>query len=160
MRVPDPLELELATLLASDPGDAPPLMPALRAAERALGHVSDETLREIAGRVGVSEEDARNLCAYFGPRREKPPARHVVEVCVNVSCRRRGGEAVLERWRERLGIEVGEVTADGEVALREVVCFKACDFGPNVAIDGEVHGGTTLAGVDEMLASLRRSAGD
>jgi NADH-quinone oxidoreductase subunit E len=159
MRFPEPLEDELAALLAIDAGEVPPLMPALRAVERRLGYVSEEALREVAARVGVGEEDARNLCGYFGLRREEPAARHVVEVCVNVSCRRRGGDAVLERWRERLGIEVGEVTADGGFALREVVCFKACDVGPNVALDGEVHGGTTPEGVDEMLARLRRADG-
>jgi NADH:ubiquinone oxidoreductase subunit E len=155
MRFPERLETTLASLLgdrAEEPGTA--LVPSLKAMQRELGWVDDDALGEITARLGVDRADAENLAAYFEIRRAAPPARHVIEVCVNVHCRRRGGDAVLARLQERLGISAGGATADGAFALREIVCFKACDFGPNVFADQEHREAMTPESADALIDEL------
>ena len=154
MRFPPRLESTLAELLADRPDPAGALVPSLRAIQKASGWVSDGALAEIALRLGLEVDDAVNIAGYFGVVRTPPAARHTLEVCVNVLCRRQGSEAVLDRLRERLGIEPGEVSRDGTYALVDVVCLRRCGSGPALRIDGEIRDGVGVDAVDALLADL------
>jgi NADH:ubiquinone oxidoreductase subunit E len=159
MRFPDRLEIKLAELLADrpDPADhAGAIVPSLRAIQRAAGWVSPEALEEIALRLGVAINDAANLADYFAMVRTPPAARHTIEVCVNASCRRQGSEAVLARLRERLGVEPGQVSRDGEFALADIICLRRCGSGPSIRVDGEIRDGFGADAVDALLADLDR----
>jgi NADH:ubiquinone oxidoreductase subunit E len=149
--LPRPLAEQLDALRDSAEEPALALVPMLRAARRALGWISDDVLREVATRAGVALDDAQNLAVYFDFPREKPAAARVVEVCVNVNCQRRGGAAILDACRDRLGLEVGETSADGEWALREIVCLKRCESGPAMRYRGEILDELTVARVAEIL---------
>ncbi len=138
-------------------GATPALMPMLRAAQRALGWIDPATLADLAGRAGVALDDAANVAAYFGLRLAPPEARHVVEVCVNLDCRRRGGEAILARCRERLGIDPGERSADGGFLLLEVVCLKRCESGPAMRVDQEIVDEVTPERAGAILDGLLAS---
>lgn len=144
-------ELDALRARHDDPSDT--LVPMLRAAERALGWLSDATLAEVARRAGVDPGDAANIASYFAMRREAPVAAHVLEVCVNLSCQRRGGAAILDHCRARLGLAPGETSADGRWSLQEIVCLKRCESGPAIRYDGEIMDGITPARVDEILGS-------
>jgi (2Fe-2S) ferredoxin len=55
-------------------------------------------------------------------------ADKVIYVCTNVDCRSRGSQQTIERLRALL-------TARGiELAIEPIVCFSACNVGPNVVI--------------------------
>jgi NADH:ubiquinone oxidoreductase subunit E len=156
MRFPDRLEIKLAELLVGrDDSELPgALVPSLRAIQRAAGWVSPDALAEIAARLGVPADDAANLADYFAMVRTPPAARHTLEVCVNASCRRQGSEAVLDRLRERLGIEPGQVSGDGAFALADIICLRRCGSGPSIRVDGEIRDGFRVGDVDALLADL------
>jgi NADH:ubiquinone oxidoreductase subunit E len=156
MLFPDRLELTLAALREGRDDPSGALVPSLRALQRALGWVSPEALREIARRLGVAVDDAANLADYFAMVRTPPAARHTVEVCVNASCRRQGSEAVLARFGERLGVEPGQVSADGAFALVDIICLRRCGSGPSIRVDGEIRDGFPADAVDALLADLER----
>ena len=156
MRFPDRLEIKLAELLVDRDDPAGALVPSLRAIQRAAGWVSPEALEEIASRLGVAVDDAANIADYFAMVRTPPAARHTLEVCVNASCRRQGSEAVLDRLRERLGVEPGQVSRDGAFALVDIICLRHCGSGPSIRIDGEIRDGFHEADVDALLADLDR----
>jgi (2Fe-2S) ferredoxin len=58
-----------------------------------------------------------------------PP--EIIYVCTNVDCRSRGSLATMERLKAQLG-EQGI-----EVSIEPIVCFSACNAGPNVVIPGK-----------------------
>jgi NADH:ubiquinone oxidoreductase subunit E len=55
-------------------------------------------------------------------------SKEVVYVCVNVDCRSRGSQATLER------LKAAFLAADFDVSIEPIVCFSACNLGPNVVI--------------------------
>lgn len=55
-------------------------------------------------------------------------SKEVVYVCTNVDCRSRGAQATLER------LKAAFLAADLEVAIDPIVCFSACNVGPNVVV--------------------------
>jgi|HubBroStandDraft_4_1064222.scaffolds.fasta_scaffold226059_2 NADH:ubiquinone oxidoreductase subunit E len=156
MAFPELLERDLAAIRASAVEPAFALAPMLRAAQRALGWLSPETLANLAARAGVGAEDAGNIADYLAFRRDPPPAAISVEVCVNVHCQHRGGAAILARCKARLGLDVGGRSPGGRFALDEVVCLKRCASGPSMRVNGEILDELTPGRVDEILAEIVR----
>lgn len=63
------------------------------------------------------------------------PAKHKILLCLGTSCHVRGSTQLLERLSCELGIEPGQVTADGMFFLEVVRCLGACAVGPVIMID-------------------------
>jgi NADH-quinone oxidoreductase subunit E len=67
-----------------------------------------------------------------------------------------GGEELLAHVEKRLGIKVGESTADGRFFLkREEECLAACCGAPMMVVNGHYHENLTLAKVDQILDELK-----
>jgi NADH-quinone oxidoreductase subunit E len=66
-----------------------------------------------------------------------------------------GGFAVVRHISERLGIGVGETTADGSVTLLEAECLAGCGYAPLLQVNGEFHENLTPERIDALLATLR-----
>jgi len=48
-----------------------------------------------------------------------------------------GGDALLEKVSEKLGIEPDETTPDGKFSLERLECNAACDFAPVMMVNWE-----------------------
>jgi NADH-quinone oxidoreductase subunit E len=78
--------------------------------------------------------------------------RHVILICDSVSCWITGYENLLTHLKQRLGVELGQTTADGRFTLLPVVCLGACDLAPVMMIDEDLHGRLTPEKIDAVLA--------
>ncbi|MDE2305254.1 MAG: NAD(P)H-dependent oxidoreductase subunit E, partial [Gammaproteobacteria bacterium] len=77
-------------------------------------------------------------------------------VCTNISCMLRGGEQVLALVEKKLGIKVGETTADGRIFLkREEECLAACTGAPMMMVDHVYHEDLTAEKIDAVLDALK-----
>ena len=50
-----------------------------------------------------------------------------------------GYEAIKDELCKRLGIDLGQTTADGRFTLLPICCLGACDKGPTLMIDDDTH---------------------
>ena len=66
-----------------------------------------------------------------------------------------GADALAMHASERLGVEFGATTADGEVTLEAVYCLGNCACSPAVMLDGELHGRVSTERLDAILAEGR-----
>jgi NADH-quinone oxidoreductase subunit E len=78
----------------------------------------------------------------------------VVSVCHNLTCHLLGSKSIVEHLTRRLGIEVGETTADGRVTLLAVECLCACEQAPMMQVDERYEGLLTPEKVDRILEGL------
>jgi NADH:ubiquinone oxidoreductase subunit E len=69
----------------------------------------------------------------------KPRGKHVVRVCLGTACYVRGGKRVLDAFKQKLKVDVGQTTPDRMFSLEVARCFGACGLAPTVSIDGEVY---------------------
>ena len=79
--------------------------------------------------------------------------RHVILVCDSVSCYVTGYEIVRDHLIRRLGIGLGETTADGRFTLLPVACLGLCEQAPAMMIGDDVHGNLTPERMDAILAN-------
>jgi NADH:ubiquinone oxidoreductase subunit E len=68
----------------------------------------------------------------------------------------RGGRDVMNRLRERLGIDPGQVTADGRFSLEWVECLGACDTAPCAQVNDEDVPLLDPAKADTLLERLKQ----
>jgi len=112
---------------------------ALKIVQRHRGWVSDESLRDIAGHLGMSPTDLDSVATFYNLIFRRPVGRHVIMVCDSVSCWIVGHDRVKKHLTERLGIEFGQTTSDDRFTLLPIVCLGCCDRAPAMMVDGDLH---------------------
>ena len=125
---------------------------ALKAVQRRRGWVSDESLSDLADFMEMTTDELDSIATFYNLIFRKPVGRHTILVCTSVSCWVMGHEQIVDHILERLGIGLGETTADGRFTLLPNVCLGACDLAPAVMIDGDLHGNLDAQKIDDILA--------
>ncbi len=133
---------------------------ALLIVQESRGWVSDESITDVAEILGMSRDEVDGVATFYELVFRRPVGRHVIMVCDSVSCWVTGEERISDHLRQRLGIAMGETTADGAFTLLPIGCLGACDEGPAMTVDGELYQRLTPERVDEILADHRRRDGE
>jgi len=139
--------------LYPDPRGA--LLPVLHLAQDVFGYVSLEVEAYVAGLFDLSPAHVHEVVTFYTLYFQQPKGRHVVAVCHNLSCHLMGAKTIIDHLEQRLGVEVGETTADGRVTLLSVECLCACELAPMMQVDDGYEGVLTPEKVDRILAGLR-----
>ena len=86
----------------------------------------------------------------------QPVGRHHVQVCTNLPCWLRGSDEIVETCRRKLGIGIGETTADGLFTLSEAECLGACVNAPMVQIGDDYYEDLSPESMETILDALAR----
>jgi len=127
------------------------LIPVLQQIQESLGYVPETAMVEVARRLNVPEVDVFGIVTFYNQFRLHPPGKHQVKVCMGTACHMKGGKILLDCWERRLGIGVGETTADREFSLERVACVGCCTMAPVTLINDVVHPKMTPTRVDGLL---------
>jgi NADH-quinone oxidoreductase subunit E len=133
------------------------LIQALVAAqEQNGGHLTDALMAATAKYLGLPPLWAYEVATFYSMLETRPVGRHNVAICTNISCWLNGAEGIVRHCEKKLGVKLGESTADGRVYLKnEEECLAACCGAPMMAVDGHYHENLTTAKVDEILDGLK-----
>ncbi len=136
--------------------DRGPLMPILHTIQERLGCVPAEVVPALANLLNISIADVHGVVSFYHDFRSTPAATTVL-VCRAEACQSLGGQALADYAQTALGIECGEVTADGQIRLDKAFCLGNCALGPSVMVDEVVHGRVSPARLDALLGEVRTS---
>ena len=160
MKFSDEFEARLAEMLTHYPTKRSALVPTLLYAQDEIGHLSDEVIAEIAGRVDLTELEVRNVISYYSMLTTKPRGKYNVQVCTNIACLLRGGEEILDHCKGKLGIGHKQTTADGMFTLEEVECIGACSWAPAAQVNYDFHENLTAGKMDKILDEYKKKLGN
>lgn len=132
------------------------LVPMLLYTQDELGYLTDDAITHIAMKTELTELEVRNVISYYSMLHTRPMGKYHVQVCTNISCMLRGGEEILDRCKEHLGIENKQKTADGVFSLEEVECIGACSWAPAVQVNYDFHENLTADSMEVLLDSYAR----
>ncbi len=118
------------------------------------GWLSEDLIRAVADYLQIPEVKAFEVATFYSMFELKPVGRHKLEVCNKISCMLCGAGDIVKHLKQRLGIEVGETTADGRFTLKEVECLGACAGAPMMMVDEKYHENLTPESVDKLLDEL------
>jgi len=132
------------------------VLAALQAAqEQNGGWVSRELMDAVADYLGMLSVQVYEVGTFYSMIELEPVGRNMVALCTNLSCMLCGAETIVEHVEKKLGIKLGETTADGRITLKlEEECLAACSGGPMMTVNGHYEENLTPARVDAILNGL------
>ena len=115
------------------------------------GYVPEKAQVAISEYLDMPMAEIYGVVTFYSRFTLKPKGKYHIAVCLGTACFVKGSENVLERAKERLGIDVGETTADGKFSLEATRCIGACGLAPVFTVNEEVYGKATVKMMDEVL---------
>ncbi len=96
------------------------LIQALMAAqEQNGGFLTDALITAVAKYLGLPPVWAYEVATFYSMFETAPVGRHNVAICTNISCWLNGAEGIVRHCEKKLGIKLGESSADGRVYLKK-----------------------------------------
>ena len=95
--------------------------------------------------------DVEGVATFYSQIFRQPVGRHIIRVCDSMVCYIGGHESVVDAIQSKLGIGLGQTTADGRFTLLPVCCLGNCDKAPALMIDDDTFGDVQAAGVTQLL---------
>jgi NADH-quinone oxidoreductase E subunit len=131
------------------------LLPALNLAQEIRGHVSPETMDEVAALLDLSPAYVRGVTTFYTMYNKRPVGRFLIQVCTNISCNLCGADEVLQAFLDRTGTEMGQTSKDGNFTVIEAECLAACGFPTCVQINSSYYENVNPGDVPAILDRLR-----
>ena len=151
MKFSDEFEQRFSEMIGHYPTKRSVLVPTLLYAQDEVGFLSDEVVREIAGRLDLTEIEVRNVISYYSLLTTKPRGKYNVQVCTNIACMLRGAEELFTHCKKKLGIGHKGTTPDGIFTLEEVECIGACSWAPAIQVNYVFHENLTPEKLNDVL---------
>ena len=80
---------------------------ALKIVQHHRGWVSDQSVKDIAQNLCISNEEVDSVATFYSRIYRKPVGRNVILICDSVSCMIMGFESLYEYVSKKLGIRFG-----------------------------------------------------
>ncbi len=131
------------------------VMAALRFVQDEKGWIATGDMTDIAEYLGMPQMAVYEVATFYHMYNLKPMGRHTITVCTNLSCQLSGANETVDYLKQKLGIGLGEATADGKYGLREGECMGACVDAPLFTISNKrMCSRMTPEKIDLILAEL------
>jgi len=131
------------------------LLPCLGMAQEIRGHLSPDTMDQVAAILELSPAYVRGVATFYTMYNKRPVGRFLIQVCTNISCSLCGGDDVLQAFLNNTGTELGETSKDGLFTVVEAECLAACGFPTTVQINSRYYENVTPKDVPEILERLK-----
>jgi len=131
------------------------VMAALRFVQDEKGWISNGDMADVADYLGMPKMAVYEVATFYHMYNLKPMGKHTLTVCTNLSCTLCGAGDTVSYLENKLGIKMGEVTADGKYGLREGECMGACVDAPLLTVNNKrMCGRLSNDKIDKILAEL------
>jgi formate dehydrogenase subunit gamma len=128
----------------------------LHALQEAFGYVPQAAIPMVASALNMSRAEVHGVVTFYHDFRHKPAGKHVLKLCRAEACQAAGGDAVAARAEAKLGVEIGNTSADERVTLEPIYCLGLCATAPSAMLDGRVVGRLDESRIDALIAETQR----
>ncbi len=132
----------------NEPGE---LINVLHKAQGIFGYLPAEVQEVVAQELNLSVAKVYGVVTFYSFFTMIPKGRHPISICTGTACYVRGAEKVLDEFKKRLNIKVGETSPDGKYSLSCLRCVGACGLAPVVLIGEKTYGRVSPDGVKDIL---------
>ena len=129
-----------------------PVMKAMQKAQEIYGYLPIEVQSKIAKCFGVSLEEVYGIATFYAQFNLQAKGKCTVGICLGTACYVKGSGDILLKFKERLGIDAGQTTADRKFTLDATRCIGCCGLAPVLSVNGEVYGNLKPDDVDTIIA--------
>jgi formate dehydrogenase subunit gamma len=145
-----------AEIIAEHSGVEGATLVILHALQEAFGYVPEAAIPMVASALNLSRAEVHGVFTFYHDFRKKPAGRHVLKLCRAEACQAAGGDRLAARAEAKLGIALGNTTADERVTLEPIYCLGLCATAPSAMLDGRLVGRLDDARIDALVAEAQR----
>ena len=131
------------------------MLPVLYLAQQEFGYLGSDAIEYVAKLMDQAPARVHGVVSFYTMFNMKPIGRHHIQVCRTLSCALGGAGKITAFIKQKLGIELGQTTADGRFTLSEVECLASCGTAPMMQINDEFYENLTEEKVTAILQSLK-----
>jgi len=136
------------------------VMACLAIVQQELGWVSSDSEKVVAEHLGMAPMAVHEVTTFYNMYNQKPVGKFKLNVCTNLPCQLRGGAQALAHLEHKLGIHVGETTADGLITLQPSECQGACADAPVLLVnDRHMCSFMSHDKLDQLIDGLKNAGG-
>ena len=135
------------------------VMACLRILQRERGYLSVASEKQVAEYLGMPPIAVHEVTTFYNMYNRAPVGKYKLNVCTNLPCQLRDGARALHHLEQRLGIGMGETTADGLFTLQQAECLGACADSPVMLVnDSTMCSFMSNDKLDQLIEGLRAAA--
>ena len=127
------------------------LIPVLQQAQDVCGYLPHFVQRYIAKGMKMSPSVVFGVATFYSFFTLVPRGKHVIRVCLGTACYVKRSEEILDKLKEELDVEIGELTRDKKYSIEAVRCLGACGLAPVVVIGQDTYGDVAATKVMEIV---------
>ena len=132
-----------------------PLMMILSDIQKEYGYIPLEVQELVSQKTGISVAEIYGVVTFYSFFSLKPKGKNVVGCCLGTACYVKGGQQIIDKFSEILGIKPGETSEDGLFTLDALRCIGACGIAPAVQINGQVYPKMTVDQVPTLIEKYK-----
>ena len=134
------------------------VMACLSIVQQELSWVSPDSEQVVAEVLGMPVMAVHEVTTFYNMYNQKPVGKFKLNVCTNLPCQLRGGAQALAHLEHKLGVSVGETTADGLFTLQPSECQGACADAPVLLVnDRHMCSFMSHEKLDQLVDSLKKA---
>ncbi|MBH9553827.1 NADH-quinone oxidoreductase subunit NuoE family protein [Inhella gelatinilytica] len=134
------------------------VMACLSIIQQEEGHVSRESEEALAQYLGMAPIAVHEVTSFYNMYNQQPVGKFKLNVCTNLPCQLRGGQQALQHVLDKLGVEAGGTTADGQFTVQQCECLGACADAPVMLVnDRQMCSYMSHERLDELLDVLKKA---
>jgi NADP-reducing hydrogenase subunit HndA len=145
----------LEDIIAKHKGEKGSLIPVLHDIQELYGYIPEEVQKKVAEALNIPLSQVYGVITFYNNFSTQPKGKYKIAVCMGTACYVKGAGEILERFKEKLGIDVGECMKDGMFSLEECRCLGACGLAPALTINGKVYGGLVRKDADDIIEKYK-----
>ena len=111
------------------------VMACLAILQHEQGFVTQDSEQDIAEYLGIPQIAVHEVTTFYNMYNQRQVGRFKLNVCTNLPCQLRDGQKALHHLEKKLGIAMGETTADGLFTLQQSECLGACADSPVMLVN-------------------------
>jgi len=134
------------------------VMACLSIIQKERGWVSRADEDELATYLGMAPIAVYEVTTFYNMYNQQPVGKFKLNVCTNLPCQLRDGQAALAHICRKLDVAVGGTTADGQFTVQQSECLGACADAPVMLVnDREMISFMSNDRIDDLLATLAQA---
>lgn len=132
------------------------LIPVLQKAQEAYGYIPRGVINEINVRTGIATSKIHGVVTFYDEFSTEKRGKYTLKTCCGTACQVRGGKQSTEAIKKRLGVDVGETTADYQFSLEKAGCLGACAISPAMLVNKQLYGRVTQEKIVPLIDQLTK----
>ena len=117
--------------------------------------LSFELQDKVAEILKIKPIEVYEVVSFYTMFNQRPIGKYMFEFCQTSPCCLNGVENLMDYTCSKLGVNIGEPTADGLFEVRGVECLGACGYAPMMQLGDFYQEHLTEGKIDQLIADCK-----